>query len=436
MKKRIKIITEHPLIAGSAVIFFGSFFGNIFNFIFNFVMTRYLLSSSEYGILASLTSLFTLSSQPVGAVVPTLVYFSASYFAKKDFDRVRGLFLKVTKPSLFIGMIVFIAYILSAKQIASFLNIPNHSFILIIAFMVFMGFIGIANQPLLQAKLAFRFIAFSSTLGSFLRLAFGVLFVLLGFSVGGVVWAVFIGGLVPYLLSFIPLSFLLQRGINMPHVSFKSLFNYGIPATLATFGLTLFINTDILLVKHFFAPEPAGLYATLSLIGKVIFFFSAPITMVMFPLVVQKHTKHENYHGVFRLSLLLVFISSIAIVAFYFLFPAFVISIFSKNQSAILLAPYLGLFGIFITIYSLLMVLNNFYLSINKTKVFLPILITAGLQALLIWFYHKTFLDIILISLSMVSLLLVILLLYYWKLTAGEKSAMLDVYDTKTKKHK
>lgn len=421
MKQKILTMAKHPLISGSTIVFFGSLFGNLFNFLFNFAMTRYLLSTSDYGILASLISLFTLSSQPVGAVIPMLVYFSASYFAKGDFDRVRGLFLKITKPSLALGTLIFVLYTLFSRQIAQFLNIEDVSLIILVALMVYLGFVGVANQPFLQAKLSFSFIAFSTSLGAFVKFALGVLFVILGFSIGGAMWAVFIGTITPYILSFIPLRFLLQRGANVPHISYKSLFTYGAPAALASLGLNSLINTDIILVKHFFHAEVAGLYATLSLVGKVIFFFSAPIGMVMFPLVTQKYARDENYHNVFRLSLLLVFLSSIIITVFYFFSPEFIIKIFSKNPSVLTFAPYLGLFGIFITIYSVLTVLNNFYLSINRTKIFIPILLAAFLQLVFIWFFHASVLQIILISLTVASLLLILLLVYYWILYDRQK---------------
>lgn len=416
MRKRIKIIFGHPLVSGSTIVFLGSLLGNIFNFLFNFVMTRYLLTPSEYGILASLTSLLTLSAQPVGAILPTLIYFSASYFAQGDLDKVRGLFLKVTKPSAIIGTMLFIFYIIFTPQIASFLNLTDNFLIFIIALMVYIGFIGAANMPLLQAKLSFRFISFSTVLGSLLKLIFGTALVLLGFSVGGALWGVFIGLFIPYILTFIPLRFLLHTNMVLPHISFKTLIGYGAPAALASFGLTSLINTDIILVKHFFTPESAGVYATLSLAGKAIFFFSAPIGMVMFPLITQRHAKGEDYHEVLRMSLLLVFLFSVAISIFYFLFPEFVIGVFSKNQATLSIAPYLGLFGIFITVYSLLTVLNNFYLSINKTVIYIPIIIAALLQLVFIWLYHGTVLEVIIVSLTITSLLLIGLLVYYWKL--------------------
>lgn len=158
------------------------------------------------------------------------------------------------------------------------------------------------------------------------------------------------------------------------------------------------------------------MYAALSIIGKVIFFFSAPIATVMFPLIVQKFTRKENYHNIFHLSLLLVLLPSLALTVFYFLFPIFTIQLFFNRPEYNAAAPLLGWYGILMTLYSVNNILINFLLSIKKTSVYIPILIGAFLQIGLILYFHRSFAEIIAISISILSLLIVILLLYYLRL--------------------
>ncbi len=409
--KRAYVFAKHPLISGATIIFLGGFLANICNFLFNLFMSRNL-SFAEYGVLASLFSLMTLFSLPVGAVVPTLVYFFASYFAKEDYDKVRGLYRQVTKYSFFVGVIIFLLFFIFRSGISDFFHIENTSFLTLAGFGIFISFFGVANQPLLQAKLAFSFLSFFGLFSSLLKLAVGAIFVLLGFPVEAVLLALIIASLIPYCLTFLPLRFLFSKGVGNPKVSLKRLVFYGAPATLATLGLTSFITIDIILVKHFFSPDLAGKYSILSLIGKVVFYFSAPIGTVMFPLIVQKYTKGENYHKDFLLSLLLVIIPSFLLVLFYVLFPEFVVRIFNQSLDRSLI-PLIIPFGIISALYAVLSLLTNFYLAINKTKVFIPIIISTILQCLLIIVFHKTFLQIILITLGILSLLLFVLLLYY-----------------------
>lgn len=414
MRKKIQRAIEHPLISGSIIIFIGSFSANIFNFLFNLFMSRNL-TLSDYGILASLISVISLFGFSAAAIVPTVVRFAGPFFAKGDLSSVRGLFLSMSKVLFIVGALVFAIFVFFRWDIGQFFKIKDDLFVVLVGLNVFLGFVAVVNQALLQAKLDFVYLSTITFLGTFSKLATGAFFVFVGFGVGGAMWAFFIAGLFPYLLTFFRLPFLLSKNIKKTVISFPKVLKYAAPATLALLGLTSFISTDIILVKHFFDPVQAGIYATLSLVGRVIFFFSAPIGTVMFPLIVQKHAKRENYNSVFIFSLLLVFVASVILTTFYFLFPEFVLHFFSKEEEAISAAPFVGLFGIYITAYSMLSICTNFFLSIKKTKIFVPVLFGAILQAGLIWVYHTTFLQVIVISLGITSLLLVSLLLYYLK---------------------
>lgn len=413
--EKMNKVVRHPIIWGSGIIFLGSIIGNICNFLFNLFMSRNL-SFPEYGTLASLSSLMMLSALPVGSVLPMIVYFSASYFAKGELDMVRGLYRKVTIPFSFIGILLFIIFFVFSNQIATFFQIQEVSYIVLISIMVLLSFVSVANYPLLQAKLAFGYIVSINSLSAFLKLSLSIVLVLLGYSIGGIMWAFIISAIIPYFLSFFPLRFLFSSKVTNPDISLGKIFFYGAPAAVSTFGLTSLITTDIVLVKHFFNPEAAGTYAVLSLAARVIYYFSAPVASVMFPLLVQKHTKGENFHNDLKISLFLVFVCSVAILTFYILFPSFVINIFSRKPVAPSVVSLLIPFGVFISLYGLVAVLTNFYLSINKIKVFIPLLLGSVLQVVLVALFHETLFQVIIISLSITALLLIVLLLYYFKL--------------------
>ncbi|MDP3987533.1 MAG: oligosaccharide flippase family protein [Candidatus Levybacteria bacterium] len=421
MRKIIKDNLKHPLISGSLIIFSGSIFTNLFNVIFNLFMSRNL-SVPDYGTLASLISLILLPAMGVSAFVPLIISFGGSYFVKGELGKVRGLFISLVRLCGVMGIFLFLIFLLFSKQIGSFFNINNSSLIVLAGVGVLINYVGTINIALLQAKLAFKFLTLINLLSSFIKVAFGVGLVYLGFSIGGAVWALLLSFSLPYFFTFIPLRFLFDRNIEHVQISSRELIKYGVPSAVTQFALLSFIMTDIILVKHFFDPKTAGLYAGLSLVGRVVFFFSAPINTVMFPLIVQKYAKKENYHNTFKLSLFLVCLASACLVVFYFIFPKFALTFFLKNADYLSVAPLLALFGIFIGVYSILSLLTNFFLSIKKTKIYIPIGIGAFLQAILIWFFHDSFLQIIMVSLVITSLLLILFLLYYWKLHEDQKA--------------
>lgn len=412
MKKMAKELIKNPLISGSAIVFIGGNIANVFQFLFNLFMSRNL-SVVEYGVLASIMSFIALPGFITGAIAPTVIHFAGRYFATQDLGKLRGLYGRLGKATFMLAMSIFLLILIFLSPIGIFFHIKDHTLLFLADVIIVFGAFQLLNNAFLQAKLSFGYLSGVSILGALLKFAFGVLLVFLGLSVGGAVGAIVIATVIPLLFTFIPLRHIFEKKITPVTTKAKDLFSYGLPSAFALSALTFFITSDIILVKHFFNPKQAGLYAGLSLIGRVIFFLSGPISGVMFPLIVQKHGKGESYAKSFYLSLFLVFAASLIIMIFYYLFPDFVIHFFLKNTAYLSIKPYLIFFALFITMYSLLVVVVNFYLSIKKTKVAFPLILGVIAQAGGIWIFHNSFTQVISISFVIIFVLLSSLLLYY-----------------------
>lgn len=419
MKRRVLYLAnyflKHELVTGSVYVFVGSLIGNVFNLFFNLFMSRNL-TIENFGVLTSSVSLIMLMVVPAGSIVPTIINFAGSHFAKEDYGSVKALFLKIIKPILAVSILMLLCFFFFSSYISNFFKIADQSIIMIVGVIIAFAYIAAVNSGLLQSKLAFKYISASNLIGNIFKFIIGIGLVFAGFGVKGAILAILISGLIPQTLGFIYLKTVFRSKINkVSKINFKSIISYGIPSSLAVLGMTSLISTDILLVKHFFSPLQAGIYAGLSLVGKVIFFFTAPIGSVMFPLIVKKHAKSESYNNIFKMAIAMVFIPSVFISAFYFLYSDVAISIIIKNAEYKSASNLLGLFGIFITTYSLITLFVYYFLSIKKTNVCIPVLIAAVSQLLLINFYHASLFAVIAISLSVALILLVALIIYYIK---------------------
>lgn len=412
MKQKVKRLIKHPLIYGSGIVVIGNLFASFFNFLFNLFMSR-SLSVTDYGVLASVLSLLAFPLLVSTSLGPVVVQFAGNYFATGNFPLLRGLYIKVKKLLFIVALILFVLFLFFISTVSNFFHIQDKLILVVADFIMFFAIINVINISFIQAKLAFTFQVFVNLFNNVSKFIIGVVLVYLGYSVTGAVYAILIGTVCAYLFSFIQLKFIFDKKIPAPSVETKELFSYGIPASLTLLGLTSFISTDIILVKHFFDPHQAGLYAGLSLIGRVIFYVSAPIGGVMFPIIVQKYSKNENFTRTFTLSLLLVFLPSLFITIFYTLFPNFSILFFLKKHEYLAVSNLIMPFAIFIVLFSLLSIIANFYLSIKKTEVYIPVLLGAIAQAVLIFFYHQSFQQIITISVTITLILVLILLLHY-----------------------
>lgn len=405
---------SHELISGSSIVFTGSMIGNILAFFFNLFVVR-KFTYIEYGEFAALISLFTLSTIPAQSLQPVLIRFSSQYLAKKELGKAETFYKKMLFLTFCIASTIFLGFIVFYPWLRVFFHINNFPLFLLLGFTVGTVYISVPNIMLLQAMLQFSFLAFTNSLGAVVKLIAGMGFITIGFGVFGAVGAIFISLAIPYLLTFLPIKKIFSIKQEKQEVKWKEIFTYAILSGVSLFALSSFTSADVLLVKHFFTNTSAGLYAGLSLVGRVIFYFTAPITSVMFPLVVKKYEKKENYQSLLYVAFLFVALPSFLITIFYFLFPHFTIFLFLGGKAYYSVGNYLGWYGIFLSIFSLLNVLVTFFLSVKKTNIVYLVAFGALLQAILIVMFHTTFTSVIAVSLLVTLGLLILLLLYYFK---------------------
>ena len=117
----------------------------------------------------------------------------------------------------------------------------------------------------------------------------------------------------------------------------------------------------------------------------------------------------------------MVLVPSVFISAFYFLYPDLSISFFIKNEIYRSASGLLGLFGVFITIYSLITLFVYYFLSIKKTNIYIPVSLAALSQLLLIILYHGSIFMVVAISLLVTLILLATLVIYYIKIYGEHK---------------
>lgn len=413
MKSKIKYLITHPLVSGSFLIFVGSMTANVLSFAFNLFMSRNL-AISEYGTLVSLLSIITLFSIPAAALTPTIITVAGRYFAKKEYSSLHDFHNKMLRFLLLFGLLFILLPIVFSKQIGTFLHIESSLLLLFTGIGILLAYLGTLYNSFLQAKLSFGFLSFSTALSAIVKLTLGVVVILLGFGVNGAIVTYLVSFSLSVIIGLLVLrNFLFATTSKKTKIMYKQLISYGIPSAVVVFSLNSFVSTDVILVKHLFSEQQAGLYAGLSLIGRVIFYATAPIGTVMFPVLVNRFNMKKRLNHILFYSIGLVGLASFLVNIFYFMFPHFVILLFLKNNAYLEMVPYLGRFGLFITIYSMLSLLTYYFLSIKRTRISYILFLGAAAQALLIYFLHGDIGEIVNISIVTTGILFVLLLLYF-----------------------
>ena len=406
---------RHELVSGSLYVFIGTTLSSVLAFFLNLFFARNL-SYSEYGVYASLVSLLTLFVIPTQSLAAIVVRYATGFFAKNEVNKAGALYVKSFKYLIFFSVAFNIAFILFSPLITNFLKIQNVGLILLVGASVAIFYIATLNLAFIQSLLRFKLLGVIYTIAGVGKLIAGVSLVLMGFNVYGAILATFIFSFLDFIFSLFPLRKVIKNAGENAGIGIKAFSSYAIPTSVAVLSLSSFISTDVLLVKHFFGPVETGLYGGLSLIGKVIFYFTGPIAVAMFPLIVKRHEINKKYNGLFYLSILLVLSPSVIITFFYFLFPQFIIKLFLGGGAYLTMAPYLGLFGVFLTLFSVNNLFVSFFLSIKKTGIAKVVFLAAIVQITAIFIFYSNFLQIIYVSIITSLLLLGLLVIYYLKL--------------------
>lgn len=403
---KIKNLTKHPLFSGSAVMIIGSNIANAFAYIYHLIIGR-MLGPSGYGELASIINLIGLFSVTFGFLGLVIMKF-VSGGKKSDipafFNWVKG---RTLIAAAVVGTVMFLATPLLAK----FLNSNTYP-IALAGPILFLYFVGYIYRSFLQGLLEFGKVVLTSNLDLFGRFVLGVLFVFLGLRVFGGVLGIFVSSALSLLLTIYFLKKYVKTGKNKKIFSGdKEVWAYSIPIFVMSLSTNSMYMSDVILAKHFFNPYTSGIYASLSTLGRIIFYGTAPVAAVMFPLISKSFAKKENYKKIFYLSLLLTLILCLGVLGIYYLFPEFVIGIL-YGSGFVEGSKYLVWFGGFMTIFTINSLIINYFLSINITKPVYLSLMAAIFQVIFIWIFHSSILEVVKVSLIISLILFISLLLY------------------------
>lgn len=385
---------------------FGSNAISFLNYLYHLVMGR-ILGPAFYGELVALLALIGLFSIiPVSLSLVVIKYVSAA----KNEQESTGLIMWLKSQGFRMAIIIFIFVLFISPVLANFLHIEKLSYLILIAVAFALSVQVVINRSALQGLLRFK----ETVLSIFAEIGFkfilSVALIFLGYRVGGAMVAlavsIFVGW---YMTNFYLRDRLQDRNDYSPDI--KKMLFFSFPVLIYSFATTSIYTSDVILVKHFFTSFEAGIYASLSTLGKIIFFGTSPIASVMFPLISQRQSKGQGYWKIFIYSLAGTLLLAAGVLTVYWLAPELAIRLL--YGSAYLEASNLLVwFGIFMTLFTLSSLLINFNLSLGKTGVVVLPLIAAIIQVVAIWFYHQNLFIIILISISITALLLAALLIY------------------------
>jgi O-antigen/teichoic acid export membrane protein len=408
----LKNFLKNKLLGGSLILFIGTGIANFINYLFHLLMGR-MLGPIDYGILASLISLISLLGIPFSPLSLVVVKYVSTLRGKGELGMVSYFYSWISRKITIFGLSASLLLLFFSSWISSFVHLQSNLLVVLIIFFNLIGVFQIVPGATLQAFLRFGLISGLGIINTVLKLGIAVLLVLVGGRVFGAVFALLVSSLVGYFLMVFSVRRLLVKPAIGDGIETGEIIKYAIPVFFSTVAFTSLYTSDVLLVRHFLSAQEAGFYAALSTLGKIIFFAAGPVISVMFPLISEYHANGKKYLNLLTLSLCLVLAICLVISLIYFLFPKVMVNLLFGSQY-LSAAPYLYLFALFLSLYSLSSLFTNFYLSVKKIKVVILPVIAALAQVIFIFLFHQSLAGLIWVSIIVLSLLFVGLLVYFF----------------------
>jgi O-antigen/teichoic acid export membrane protein len=392
------------IVSGSVVLLSGSTLATAVNLAYNVTVARFL-GPQGYGHASAVYTLLTI----ISAVTLSFQIIAAKVVAQQESVGAKGaVYRDFHRAAWACGALVALLLLLYQRQIANYLNLPSPVLIALLAvgaaFYVPLG----SRRGYIQGAFGFRKLATNLVLEGAVRLVGSLVAILLGWGVTGVIAANAAAMAVAY---FAIRPRMVEKVANPLH--FRHALREILQALVFFSGQVLINNCDIVLVKHFFAPTDAGLYAAIAMVGRVIFAFSSAVVNSMFPVVAGTRQEERRNLSLIATSLLLVLAIGSAMALALRLAPARVWTLFfgaGFHLPGHHGFPYLlALYAITTVIYSLSVVVITYEMSYKIANTSWVQLAFSGAVIAGICRFHNSLQQVIMVQfVLMIGLLLLV----------------------------
>jgi O-antigen/teichoic acid export membrane protein len=388
------------IVSGSVVLLSGSGLTTGINLAYNIVVARFL-GPKGFGHATVVYTILTL----ISAVTLSFQIIAAKVVAQQPSDEAKSaVYRGFHRASIVCGVLVALVLLLFRQAIANYLNLPDSNLIALLAvgtaFYVPLG----TRRGYIQGTYGFQRLATNLVLEGAVRFGGSLLLILLGFGVQGVMAANAAAVAAAYFAIAPKLAGRIPNPLRLSHALSEAS-----QAIVFFSGQVLINNCDIVLVKHFFAANEAGIYAAVAMVGRVIFAFSSAVVNSMFPLVAG--TRHEDRKDIRVIATSLLMVLGIGCVLAFGLsiapaglWTAFFGSGFRIDGQFNL--PYLlALYAITSIVYSLSVVMITFEMSYKIANTSWVQLAFSGLVIAAICRYHSSLREVIFVQLILMGVL-------------------------------
>jgi O-antigen/teichoic acid export membrane protein len=394
---------RQKLLGGSLTMLAGSGLVGVANLVYN-VITARMLGPTGFAHATAVYTLLMLASALTLSFQVVCAKYVASHYGQ---DEKASIFTALHIRSWIAGVVIGLLLFLFNHTITNYLKLPDPVLISLLAlgtaFYIPLG----VRRGYIQGIQAFPSLAVNLMVEGLVRLVGAYFLIKLGLGVEGAVLASVVAVIASYFVALpSPRLELLAR----QHIPISS--GEGVQAVVFFAGQGAINNFDIVLMNHFFVSEMAGIYAAVSLVGRLVNMCAWSVVNTMFPVSAAARQSDREARPVLFMSLGLVFFILSLLTLGLWVIPSFVWrTMFGAhfevgNYGG--LAYLLILYAIATGIYSLTSVMITYEMSRKIANTSWVQLAFSGALVLGIYFFHGSLQQVIFERLFLMLALLVV----------------------------
>ncbi|MBC5836939.1 MATE family efflux transporter [Flavobacterium muglaense] len=380
------------------------------NYVYNLLLGR-ILGPTAFSDAAILITLLLILS----FVGMTFQIVTAKYAVLLEGGHLLGFIKLITKYAAVLGLLFGLTIVVFYQELQELFHTKTAYMFFIFGFGIPLYFLMSVNRGLYQGQNVLNKLAttYQTEMASRLLLTIAAIYLLPGVPSSIIVAS---GIVLSFVFGVFPFQKVIFQGVKTvetPEIDKKSITTFF--ALTAFYELTQIIinNSDIILVKHFFDSEQAGLYASLALIGRVVYFVAWMFVMLLLPKVIQMKKDNQDTLPILLKYVGYIVLLSTSIVLFTALFPEFVVGVmFGKEYVSI--SFLLWKYALSTSLFAVANIFAYYYLSLDQ---YVPVIVSAILgstQIGLIIAYHNSLEQVVHMQIIAMVVLLFFQLCYFF----------------------
>jgi O-antigen/teichoic acid export membrane protein len=391
-------------VRAGVIVFLGVGVANLCAYGFHLVSAR-TLGPSSYSDVAALAALVAIVSLPLGGIQ----VFVGRHVAREaalgnpinDGSYVSGF----SGAMAVLGLVVAAVLIVAAPLIKSVLGIASLAAVVLAVASVAPQIVAPALVGVAQGVQRFALLAVALAAPAAVRMVLAAAGLEAGLGVAWTMAATLIGSAFAVALPLVRLwPELGPVSAWRPRLARRDVLSL-VPVLVGLLAITMLTTDDLIAAKALFSSHEAGIYGAASLIGRVILYLPLAIVTVLLPQVAAQASAGQETTHLLRKALLATGAFCLAFTAVYVALPHLIVRIAfgSQYEGG---SRLLWMFGISMTLYSLLNVVLIYRLGRGETRTSWLLLAGVGLQAALFGALHSSARELLGASIATAAVLL------------------------------